>query len=68
MVKYMAYDPGVMQRLSAIHQRAIMGLFGQSHTAFTSSSKLIGPRHCGGKMNGRRAWGMGCEQLEADPS
>ena len=66
MAKYMAYDPGVMQRLDAIHQRAIIGLIGLSLAAFASSSKLFGQRHCGGKMNGRRAWGMGPEQPKLD--
>ena len=59
--------PGVMQRLDAFHQGAIMGLIGLSHAAFASSSKLIGPWHCVGKMNGRRVHGMGCGRLVLDP-
>jgi hypothetical protein len=56
---YTPYCPRVMRRISAIYQVAIRGLLGQSHTAFASSSKLFGKRHCGGGIIGRRVWEMG---------
>ncbi len=55
----MEFYPGVMQRLNATYQGAIMGLNGLSLTAFDSSSKLFGQRHCCGELIDRRAWGMG---------
>ncbi len=35
------------------------GLSGLSHTAFASSSKLFGQRHCPDELNDRRVCGMG---------
>jgi len=59
MAKYMSSYPGVMQRLSATYQGAIMGLIGLSLTAFASSSKLFVQKACRGELIGRCAWGMG---------
>ena len=64
----MEFHPGVMQRLNATHQGANARLVRLSLTEFASLSMLFIQRHCAGKMNGRRAWGMGPEQPEADPS